>query len=324
MRPVAWLHAEPRVSANSESLARTTLNAMHQLQIPFLLWVFAGWVNRRQQDVIAYLREENRVLREQLGGRRIRFNDVQRRRLAQRAKRVGRRGLFEVATLVAPDTLPRAADHGVHRTQVLRRGATSQPQRDQANPSRERLRPRCVSPTRDVLAGVSRGAVGEEACPPSIVATDLFRVEVVTWRGLVRYCVLFVIDLKSRRVELASLSRLPYGQWMTQLARNLTDCESGFLGNARYLIHDRDPPFTKEFSNRLEISGLRPLKLPARSPNLNHRTTDSGTAPPFVLPISDAGELFLVGNADLHIGVDHAPTGQEVSFVDESLIQSHL
>ena len=57
---------------------------------------------------------------------------------------------------------------------------------------------------------------------------------------------------------------------------------------------------------------------------VSHGTTDSGTAPPFALPISDAGEIFLVGNADLHIGVDHAPTGQEVSFVDESLIQPHL
>jgi len=80
---------------------------MHQLQLQFLLLVFAGWVNRRQQDVIEYLREENRVLREQLGGRRIRFTDVQRRRLAERAKRVGRRGLSEVATLVTPDTLMR-------------------------------------------------------------------------------------------------------------------------------------------------------------------------------------------------------------------------
>jgi transposase InsO family protein len=111
--------------------------------------------------------------------------------------------------------------------------------------------------------------LGEEACPPSIAATDFFTVEVVTWRGLVRFFVLFVIDLKSRRVEIAGISRFPDGQWMTQLARNLTDCESGFLRNARHLIHDRDPLFTKEFAKRLQISGVQPVKLPARSPNLN-------------------------------------------------------
>jgi putative transposase len=91
----------------------------------------------------------------------------------------------------------------------------------------------------------------------------------MTWRGLVRYMVLFVIDLQTRRVEIAGISRSPDGQWMTQLARNLTDAESGFLRTARYLIHDRDPLFTAEFAKRLEICGVRPVKLPARSPNLN-------------------------------------------------------
>ena len=56
-------------------------------------------------EVIDYLREENRVLREQLGGRRVRFTDDQRRRLAVRAKTLGRRVLAEIATLVTPETL---------------------------------------------------------------------------------------------------------------------------------------------------------------------------------------------------------------------------
>jgi hypothetical protein len=56
---------------------------------------------------------------------------------------------------------------------------------------------------------------------------------------------------------------------MTQLARNLTDAESGFPRTARYLIHDRDPLFTTEVAKRLEICGVRSVKLPARSPNLN-------------------------------------------------------
>jgi hypothetical protein len=65
----------------------------------------AGWMNRRQQEVIDYLQEENRVLREQLGARRLRFTDDQRRRLAAKAKLLGRKALGEVASLVTPDTL---------------------------------------------------------------------------------------------------------------------------------------------------------------------------------------------------------------------------
>jgi putative transposase len=71
----------------------------------FLLVAVAGWMNRRPQQTIEYLREENRVLREQLGDRRLRFNDDQRRRLAAKAKGLGRKLLAEVATLVTPDTL---------------------------------------------------------------------------------------------------------------------------------------------------------------------------------------------------------------------------
>jgi len=71
----------------------------------FLLVSVAGWMDERQQQAIEYLREENRVLREQLGDRRVRFNDDQRRRLAVRAKGLGRKLLAEVASLVTPDTL---------------------------------------------------------------------------------------------------------------------------------------------------------------------------------------------------------------------------
>ena len=62
-------------------------------------------MNQHQLQIIDYLREENRVLREQLGGRRVRFNDDQRRRLAAKAKGLGRKLLAEVATIVTPETL---------------------------------------------------------------------------------------------------------------------------------------------------------------------------------------------------------------------------
>ncbi|MCP4896455.1 MAG: hypothetical protein GY906_05720 [bacterium] len=87
---------------------------MSTLPLQFLLLLFAGWVNRSQQNVIEYLQEEeaaelpsNRVLRQQLGGKRLVFTDGQRRRLAAKAKAIGRKGLLEIDTLVTPDTLSR-------------------------------------------------------------------------------------------------------------------------------------------------------------------------------------------------------------------------
>src|SRR5436305_7163050 len=71
----------------------------------FVLIALSGWMNDRQLLMIEYLREENRVLREQLGGRRLRFSDDQRRRLAVKAKGLGRKCLAEVASIVTPETL---------------------------------------------------------------------------------------------------------------------------------------------------------------------------------------------------------------------------
>ena len=78
---------------------------IYPLQV--LLLTVSGWVNRQQQQVIEYLVEENRVLREQLGHRLPRLNDDQRRRLAAKGKVLGRRFLQQVATIVTPDTILR-------------------------------------------------------------------------------------------------------------------------------------------------------------------------------------------------------------------------
>jgi transposase InsO family protein len=102
-----------------------------------------------------------------------------------------------------------------------------------------------------------------------IAAADFFNVEVLTSAGLVRYFVLFVIDLKSRRVRIAGILPQPEGRWMRQVARNLTDAYDGFLTGSRYLIHDRDPLFTEEFREILKAGGVRTVKLPAQSPDLN-------------------------------------------------------
>ena len=71
----------------------------------FVGMAVAGWMNQHQLQIIDYLREEKRVLREQLGGRRVRLNDDQRSRLAAKAKGLGRKLLAEVATIVTAETL---------------------------------------------------------------------------------------------------------------------------------------------------------------------------------------------------------------------------
>jgi hypothetical protein len=79
------------------------------IRFQLFLATFAGWVGRRQARTIAYLIEENRVLKEQLesGGRRLRFTDDQRRRLAAKGKPLGRRISRRITTFATPDTIPR-------------------------------------------------------------------------------------------------------------------------------------------------------------------------------------------------------------------------
>ena len=102
-----------------------------------------------------------------------------------------------------------------------------------------------------------------------IAATDFFTIEIWTMKGLQRFLVLFFIELSSRRVQLGGIAKCPDGLWMEQIARNLTDCEDGFLRRNRYLIHDRDPLYTRSFLNTLAQSGIESVKLPPSSPNLN-------------------------------------------------------
>jgi len=87
--------------------------------------------------------------------------------------------------------------------------------------------------------------------------------------GLVRYLVFFVVDLGTRRVEIAGIAPAPTGLWMSQVARNLVDEFDGFLKGKSYLIHDRDPLYTRDFGARLSSAGVESVRLPARSPNLN-------------------------------------------------------
>jgi len=102
-----------------------------------------------------------------------------------------------------------------------------------------------------------------------LAAIDFFTVEIHTWSGLVRYMVLFAVELHSRKVEVTGIIPQANGQWMKQMGRNLSDPMSGFLKGKRYVIHDRDPLFTIEFGQILKAGGIQVVKTPKRSPNLN-------------------------------------------------------
>lgn len=99
-----------------------------------------------------------------------------------------------------------------------------------------------------------------------LAGIDFFTVEVLTWRGLATYYVLFFIHLKSRRVTVGGVTKYPTEDWMIQIGRNATDESSGFLKECRYVLHDRDTKFSASFCQTLTAAGVEPLKLPPRSP----------------------------------------------------------
>ena len=257
----------------------------------------AGWVNRSQQDrdVIEYLQTENRILQEQLGGRWLRFTDAQRCRLAKAAKRVRRKGLFGIGTIVTPDTLLRwyrqlvAQKYDGSRVRgVGRPKSAAEIERlivtmAQANPGwgYTRIRGALYNLAHEIGRNTIKRILLDNGLEPApergqqlswetflkshwgaIAATDFFSVDVLTPRGLVRYLVLFVIELKTRTVEIAGIVRQPDGDWMKQIARNLTDAGDGFLRNARHLIHDRDSLFTKDFRRYCVLAESKPSSCP--------------------------------------------------------------
>ena len=100
-------------------------------------------------------------------------------------------------------------------------------------------------------------------------AIDFTTVEVWTPRGLVTFYLLFAMELKTRRVHFAGCTVNPNEAWMKQVARDLTNCEDGFLNGKRYLLMDRDGKYCPAFQDLLKGEGVNPVLLPPRSPNLN-------------------------------------------------------
>jgi len=269
--------------------------------LSFLLACLSGWLNQHQQLAIHYLTEENRVLREQIGDRRLHFTDDQRRRLAVRAKALTRSALEQVANIVTPETLlawhrkliANKYDGSAHRklgrprTDAEIEALVVRMAQENRDWGYERIRG-ALANGRDLSANTVANILKCNGIEPSpgrerkttwkeflyrhfdqIAATDFFTVEVWTLKGLQRFMVLFFIELSSRRVQRGGVAKCPNGFWMEQVGRNVTDCEDGIMKTKRYLIHDRDPLYTAQFLSIPAESGIESVKLPPRSPNLN-------------------------------------------------------
>jgi transposase InsO family protein len=272
---------------------------------PWQLWIvaLAGWINQQQQEVIEYLRTENRVLKETHGKKRIILNDDQRRRLAVKGKVLGRKLLEQVATIVTPDTLLRwhrrlvaeKWDYSGRREKKPGRPPTSEEitqlvlQIARENPSwgYDRIVGALANlghQISDKTVGNILKAHGIEPAPERkrqttwktfiqshwdvLGAIDFTTIEAWTKGGLVTYYLLFVMKVATRSVHFAGCTVSPAADWMKQVARNLTDCCDGFLGGIRYLLMDRDDKFCQDFRDLLEHEGVNPVRLPPRSPNL--------------------------------------------------------
>ncbi len=278
---------------------------MNYILQPWQLFLFTlvGWVHRQQQQAIEYLLTENQVLKEKLGKKRILLDDNQRRRLAVKGKVLGRKALHQVATIVTPDTILRW-----HRQLVAMKWDYSERHKSVGRPRIRQvivdliLRFGKENPTwgydriqgalanvgyhiSDTTVGNVLKAHGIEPAPDRkrqttwrtfirahwdvLAAIDFTTIEVWTKGGLVTFYLLFVMELKTRRVHFAGCTTSPNESWMKQVARELTNCEDGFLNSKRYLIMDRDTKFCQAFRNILNDEGIEPVRLPARSPNLN-------------------------------------------------------
>jgi len=264
-----------------------------------LLLTFAGWVSRQQQFAIECLLEENRVLREQLGSKRLSLTDDQRRRLAAKAVRLGRDVLAKLASIVKPDTILlwhrqliarewSFASKRPGRPGLMRRIAALIVRMARENPTRgyRRIEGELRALGHTVAAATVANVLENHGIRPAperpsswraflnahmgeIAATDFFNVEVWIGGRLQTYDVLFVIDVESRMVHLAGITTEPAEAFMAQVARNLTATVDGFLARHRYLICDRDTKFTAQFAATLLAAGVQIVRTPVRAPNGN-------------------------------------------------------
>ncbi len=249
-----------------------------------------------------YLAAENRILRGQIKGRLL-LSEGEKATLAEIAHRLGRKVLEDVAAAAKPDTIlgwyrkliANKFDGSKFRRSVGRPKVDQEAERLVVQMARENPSwgyDRIVGALSNLGHGLSDQTVGNvlrrHGVSPApkrkqsvswknfirshwdvLVGMDFFTTEVLTLKGLTTYYVLFFIHLESRHVKLVGFTPYPDQKWMEQQARNMTMEEWGSLRGCRYLLHDRDAKFCPSFRELIKTGSVNPLRLPARSPNLN-------------------------------------------------------
>ena len=257
----------------------------------------AGWWADQRQEAVAYLVEENRILRAHLRGR-IRLTDEERRRLAVHGHRLGRRRLRQVATIVTPDTILRWHRQLIARkwtyasaawTSRRARGDPAAGRPDGGGESHVGLH---ADPRRAEERRASGRSLDDRADPESdglppvperptswqtflrahwgaIAGADFFTTEVWTWRGLVTYYTVFVIDLgltPRADCRLHAASR----RAVHAPSESHADGRRGRrLRDHRVLICDRDRKWSGDVRRLLSEAGIRVVQTPFRAPNAN-------------------------------------------------------
>jgi putative transposase len=272
--------------------------------LQLLIAMLAGWLQRHQQQVITYLQAENRILKAQLRGRRLRLTDAERRRLAALAHSLGRKRLQEISTIATPATLlcwyhrliAQKFDGSMHLQRHGRPCVAEEIEQlvvrmagEKATWGYRRIQGTLANRGYAIDAITVRNILRRHQIEPApqrrqagmgwaqflrmhweiLAATDFFTVEVATWHSVVTYYVLVVMELAMRRVHVVGITPHPTDAFMQQCARQLTDPFEGFLLGKGYLLYDRDTKYTHAFDHLLRDSGVQPIILPPRSPNLN-------------------------------------------------------
>jgi transposase InsO family protein len=269
-----------------------------------LLIGFTGWINRSQQEAIEYLRTENQILREVIGKKRILLNDDQRRRLAVKGKVLGLLWLRELAGIVTPETIlrwhrrlvARKWDHSDQRKPSPGRPVVEQVIVDlvlklaRENPTwgYDRIQGAMANVGHEISDQTVGNILKDNGIEPApdrkrstswetflkahwetLAAIDFTTTEVWTQHGLVTFFVLVVMQLKTRRVEIAGITASPYSAWIRQMGRNLTDPQDGFLRNSTHILMDRDTKFLPLRDFMETSTEIETILLPPKSPNCN-------------------------------------------------------